>query len=538
MFSFFSDKPYTQKSIWYLLLIAFVLLFGNNWVSLWDQDESAYAGFAKHMLESGNWLMPEFIWSEVHRKPPLHFWNIAISYKIFGINEFAVRFPSAVFILLTIAAVFFLGKRLFGEKQSFYGMVVLSSSFLVMALAKISVTDATLLFFTSICGFAMLYVLLFREFKWVLVFWISFALALLTKGPPVIIFTAVLSFLLFVFHPNRKQLLRLHPWFFLPLSAMPLFLWGWMCTQEEGGQEFISWMIDWYILKRVGGSVFGQTGPPGTHLLGMALFFLPYLLFFPKAIYKGVINLFGKEKDQHFLLSAWFISAWLIFEFSPSKLPAYVVAAHVPLALIIARLAIDLKENRPGKVVQALHFGLNFILLLALAIAPFILELSNALKIIFLLGSLAFIIANVFLVNAIKKAVFVKYLLSINVAFQLVLWCLFLPFADEVKNATLRVAQYIEQSADQRAEVIIANKTAKPPSLPFYLMQRFEKVSEEYDFAALEEMYNKAAPCALVLNHSLKDQFEDKYPNLNFKEIKPLPTDKIKQPSYFILLNH
>jgi 4-amino-4-deoxy-L-arabinose transferase-like glycosyltransferase len=106
-------SPITRKAIIYLLVVSFILFFGNNWVSLWDQDEAAYAGFAKTMIESGNWLMPEFMWSEVHRKPPLHFWNIAISYKMFGINEFAVRFPSALFILLTLILVFFGTRKIF-----------------------------------------------------------------------------------------------------------------------------------------------------------------------------------------------------------------------------------------------------------------------------------------------------------------------------------------------------------------------------------------------------------------------------------------
>jgi 4-amino-4-deoxy-L-arabinose transferase-like glycosyltransferase len=172
--------------------VAFILLFGNNWVSLWDQDEAAYAGFAKNMVESGNWLMPEFMWSEVHRKPPLHFWNIAISYKIFGVNEFAVRFPSVIFVLLTLALTFFGGRKIFGERESFNGMVVLSTSFLVMSLAKVSVTDATLLFFTTLCAVSMLHVLLYRSKLWIFLFWLGFAMALLTKGPPIILFTVCL----------------------------------------------------------------------------------------------------------------------------------------------------------------------------------------------------------------------------------------------------------------------------------------------------------------------------------------------------------
>ena len=79
----------------YLILVLFtILLFINNdSLALWEQDEAAYAGFAYNMVEREQYLIPDFEWSWPHRKPPLHFWLIASSYKVFGYNEFATRLP-------------------------------------------------------------------------------------------------------------------------------------------------------------------------------------------------------------------------------------------------------------------------------------------------------------------------------------------------------------------------------------------------------------------------------------------------------------
>jgi 4-amino-4-deoxy-L-arabinose transferase-like glycosyltransferase len=91
-----------HKVKWSFLAITFLLLI-NNWsIPLWDQDESAYAGFAFNMIEQHNWLVPDFPFSDVHRKPPLHFWNIAVFNKIFGYNTFAIRFSS---VLLTSSLI-------------------------------------------------------------------------------------------------------------------------------------------------------------------------------------------------------------------------------------------------------------------------------------------------------------------------------------------------------------------------------------------------------------------------------------------------
>ena len=53
--------------------LAFNLLLYNDAISLWDEDEAAYAGFAQQMLDSGDWVNPAYQWSSIHRKPPLHF---------------------------------------------------------------------------------------------------------------------------------------------------------------------------------------------------------------------------------------------------------------------------------------------------------------------------------------------------------------------------------------------------------------------------------------------------------------------------------
>ena len=80
------------KTILVFVALTAIVFVNNGKISLWDQDEAAYAGFAKRMIETHNYIVPDFTWSEPHRKPPLHFWLIALSYKIFGVNTFALRF--------------------------------------------------------------------------------------------------------------------------------------------------------------------------------------------------------------------------------------------------------------------------------------------------------------------------------------------------------------------------------------------------------------------------------------------------------------
>tara|TARA_B100001287_G_scaffold240892_1_gene215537 strand:+ start:5138 stop:6919 length:1782 start_codon:yes stop_codon:yes gene_type:complete len=434
-----------------------VIIFSFNNTPLFDQDEAAYAGFAKNMLESKNWLFPEFMWSDIHRKTPLHFWNIAIVYKLIGVNEFAVRFSSSLFVFLTYVIVYKLGKKIVNTQQAFYASMILATSLLVPSLGKMAVTDGTLLFFNTLCTFSLIFILKNKSWKWVIIFWISFSLALLCKGPPIIIFCSLFGILLLI-HPKRKNLIILHPWIFLPIAALPVMMWGYFTIQEDGG-ELLLWMWDWYVVKRVNSSVLGQTGPPGTHLLLIVLFFLPWLTLVPKglkAIYYGLI----KTKHNSFLIASWFVSSWLIFEFSPSKLPSYVVSAHIPFAFFIS-----------------------------------------------------------FQLDKISSIVKIKYWIIIAIFFQAIIWMIALPTINNLRNNTLKVSNYIQEKGIPKSHVLVGNNDYHPPSLPFYLSRLNHKLGFDNNLSTLIWQYYQNDPLTLVLNENQKDLFKKLIPNIKIDTI-------------------
>ena len=118
-----------QKSILLILvLVAFggILCFYNlgGW-DLWNADEPRHAQIAKEMLQGEGWIIPHLNGEVYPDMPPLFFWFIALSAKtIGGMNEVAARFPSALFGVLTLLLLFFLGKRLFSEKTAFLAALI------------------------------------------------------------------------------------------------------------------------------------------------------------------------------------------------------------------------------------------------------------------------------------------------------------------------------------------------------------------------------------------------------------------------------
>ena len=98
-------------------------------VTAWD--ESLYATSAAEMVKSGNWLVTTFHGDVdyYNTKPPLNVWLIAASFKLFGINLWALRLPSFLAAFATIAVVQAWCRRAFSATTSILATVVLSTTF-------------------------------------------------------------------------------------------------------------------------------------------------------------------------------------------------------------------------------------------------------------------------------------------------------------------------------------------------------------------------------------------------------------------------
>ena len=94
----------------FLLIVAFYL-YGLGQLPLLGPDEPRYAQVAREMFLRGDLITPTLgghLWFE---KPALLYWMMIGAYKLFGVSEWSARLPSAVSGILTIAAVFLVGRR-------------------------------------------------------------------------------------------------------------------------------------------------------------------------------------------------------------------------------------------------------------------------------------------------------------------------------------------------------------------------------------------------------------------------------------------
>lgn len=443
--------------------LLFLFLIHNSHISLWEQDEGAYAGFARRMLQTGDWLIPDYFWSFIHRKTPLHFWNIAISYSVFGENNFALRLSSALSVWLVYLSIYRFGSFLAGEIEIRISLLVLASSYLINFLAKMAVTDGTLLFFNTMAALALARHVNGRgSIKNTVFLWTSIALALLVKGPPVLIFIGFFAFLLLVFHPGRKLLFLLHPWVFLPLALLPLYFWGKAAWDRDGG-IFIGWLLDWYVLKRFSQGFFGQTAPPGAYFLLISIAFLPFLYLQPR-MWKFAWRESLRKDSATLTLLLWFVAAWFPFEWSPSKLPAYTAAAHVPFALLLGKfLSRDLLTNEASTALYRVQLIFQALIIAAIPVAGIILHLSPVFRFssVFCATGLLLLIVKQLRDNQIQ----LRRLFALNAGFSVFIWLVVYGQIDPVKNIPEQIGEFLK---GKYINAVIGNNHGHPPGLFVY----------------------------------------------------------------------
>ncbi len=564
----------------------------NHSVSLWEEDEAAYMGFATQMLESGDFVNVEYQWSTIHRKTPFHFWTIALSFSIFGVNEFALRIPSALAIFLTCLLVYRLGRNLFGEKTACRAAVILATSIQLPLLGKIALTDATLLLSETLAVLSLLNFLYKPCWKYNLGLWAGISVGIMVKGPPVILLTGGLWLLLAIFHPLRKNLIKTHPWFWGLVALIPFAYWSYLSwvqdyalwQQTQTGIPFEEWweeelyakkihllpfLWDWYIMKRINGSVLGQTGFIGYHFVVLTIAFVTWLPFWFSTIAATIKNLY-KPNEKHLMLILWVIMAWFFWEFMSSKLPSYSIAVQPALALLMAIQITAFEKQERNKIL--LHAGLvlySIIFTVIIFGLPFLLcfDTDNSHfpeAIIFLSSSIQDILGEVPLyyilpMSAILAFLLIKILLQreqieslyknlalFGLAFMFLIWSFISPLIEQsaVKPFDdLINTAYKLSNNNRKTKAIIAgiDNKQKKISLWTYATNIFNEVEYMDFYNSLNALTGKE-PVVLILGTDCIKKMGDAYRvrGLKFNPVEVThrsTDDSFKEHNYWIFTN-
>ena len=172
-----------------LFLISIFALFyfiGIGEIHLFDWDEINFAESSREMFLSRDFLHVQINYEPFWEKPPLFFWLQALSMSIFGVSEFAARFPNAMFGFIYLITLYSIGKKHFDRKFGLIWTLLFTASLLPHIYFKSGIIDPVFNYFIFLSVYFMLLVM-GKAPKYILWFailsGIFSGIALLTKGP-------------------------------------------------------------------------------------------------------------------------------------------------------------------------------------------------------------------------------------------------------------------------------------------------------------------------------------------------------------------
>ncbi len=355
----FSTEKITKKDVPFLIgLFSLGLFLFYLWtIPLIDPDEPRYASTARDMVLHGNWIVPHFNGVPRINKPPLFYWAIAASYKIFGINEFSARLPSALSAIGTMVITYLWGKRFVNRRKGFWAGVVLMTSPLFFFISRFCITDTLLTFFisASLYLFFVEYMEANRRYKGEFktrpyrIFFLYFLLAMvfLVKGPiGILLFILItLCFLFWIRDFSYIRKLWYLPGFILFLGI--ICSWGIPFWLSLGTKQIFTLLSQETSGRFIGG--YAHPEPFYYYLPVFMMGFFPWSLFVCISfayIFTNRKNMPLEEKKQAYFFCSWFILTLVFFSVSHSKLMTYILPLSPSAALLTLFLSRWETEGR------------------------------------------------------------------------------------------------------------------------------------------------------------------------------------------------
>lgn len=336
-----------MTSPWFLLLVVALSFFWQlGAVPLYDLDEGAFAEATREMLDSGNVITPHKDGEPRYDKPALIYWLQAASTEAFGFNEFALRLPSAVAATFWVLALWlFVRARLDAPTATVAGLLMVLS-LQVSLIAKAAVADAVLNLFIALTFFEIYRYFLDPDPKtnrrFILRAYLWMGLGFLTKGPVAVFFPVLVSFLFFLseIRWSKQSLLVALRWFraaFSPLGWLVFLLvagpWYLAIYLDDGADFFRSFFLE-HNAGRFDEAMHGHAGFPGYYLVMLPLILLPFTGWF-LSLFKASRTAWSDPLER--FLWIWFLTVFVFFSFSGTKLPHYLLYGAVPLFILMAR---------------------------------------------------------------------------------------------------------------------------------------------------------------------------------------------------------
>jgi 4-amino-4-deoxy-L-arabinose transferase-like glycosyltransferase len=318
--------------------------------SLWDANEAFYVEGPREMQEAGDWLTPRFNFAEKLNKPILPYWLVLLSFRLFGVSEWAERVVILASIVATVLVTYRLGLLLGDRRTALWGALIVATSPKVIMVARRSLIDALLTAMSAVAIYGLLSGWCRRDRARLVLGYAALGASVLTKGLVGVVLPAgaFTSYLLLTRRFAALRHLRLGLGALISLGiAAPWFA---VMTWREGGEYLRSFFIGEHVSRYLQGT-HGARRPIWYYLPTLLGEFAPWSFFLPLAIVVACRSFRsdgcgrGEERSSplssregHVFLLGWFLFGLVFFSLSAAKQNEYLLPLYPAAALLVAHL--------------------------------------------------------------------------------------------------------------------------------------------------------------------------------------------------------
>ena len=389
------DRDFRRSLLLALLLLAGLcaLVFFNQLggLGLMDKTEGLFVEVPRQMLLSGDWVTPRWNGETFFDYPVWGYWMVGLSFRLFGISEWAARLPAALAASVTVLALFGLLVVLVPAEEApsrRIGRASLCASLLALSpgwvgWGRSSVTDMFLASGISLAlfGFALAYgradqPALRRLGHAALALFCG--VAVLAKGPAGVVLPGLVILVFLLLRGTLLAELRRTPWW--PMTALFLGVvtpWYALATQANG-VTFLARFLGFSNLERFTSVLYDHPGPPWFYLPWVVLLLLPWSLFLPVAVARLRVWRLSSWRglpagaDLPLLALVWLVLIVAFFSTAATKLPGYILPALPGGVLLVGLLFAPLPaagQEPPLGLGLRISGWCNAVLLVLMAVA-------------------------------------------------------------------------------------------------------------------------------------------------------------------------
>lgn len=313
--------------------LIFIPFIGN--CPLFDWDEVNFAECAREMVVSGNYSRVQLNYQPFWEKPPFFIWLQALSMNVFGINEFAARFPNALCSIISLITLFHIGKNYHSVRFGIVWVIIYVSTLLPHFYFKSGIIDPWFNLFIFLSIYQC--ILFFHKsstkhtFLNAVLGGFFLGLAVLTKGPAAVLIVA-LTLLVFLTWNKQLKLLFTSRFIIFILTTLVVsgtwFLVEWLKGNEQIIIEFIE-----YQFRLLETEDSGHSGSFAYHFIVLLLGCFPAsFLFILTYLRYNELNEIQKNYRKMILSLFWVVL--IVFSIVQTKIIHYSSLCYFPLSFV------------------------------------------------------------------------------------------------------------------------------------------------------------------------------------------------------------